>query len=62
VPGSKPNLKLRRAIETALKVIAPALDLMLAVGDRAARVIDRQEQVLAHRDDPAPRLHGHRRG
>jgi hypothetical protein len=62
VPGSTPNMKLRRGIETALRVLGPALDLMLALGDRVARVIDREDPVLAHRGEPAPRLRGPDRG
>jgi hypothetical protein len=40
-PG--PNPVLRRRIETAIRLLAPVLDLMLAAGDRVSRVLDREE-------------------
>ncbi len=40
VPGSVPNEKLRRRIETGIRVIAPVLDLVLLVGDRVSRVVE----------------------
>jgi hypothetical protein len=43
VPGSTPNLKLRGRIETMIRLLAPALDLMLAVGDRVSRVLERDD-------------------
>jgi hypothetical protein len=43
-PPSPTQLAWRRRIEAALRVAAPALDLLLAVGDRVSRVV-------AHDDD-----------
>jgi hypothetical protein len=43
VPASRPNIKLRRRVEIVIRVIAPALDLMLAVGDRISRVLERDD-------------------
>jgi hypothetical protein len=40
VTGSAPNPKLRRRIELGIRVIAPALDLMLLVGDRVSRLLE----------------------
>jgi hypothetical protein len=39
MPASTPNLRLQRQVETLIRVLAPALDLMLAVGERVAHVI-----------------------
>jgi hypothetical protein len=36
----------RGRIETGLRFAAPALDLVLAVGDRVSRVADREEPEL----------------
>jgi hypothetical protein len=33
----------RRRVETALAVVAPALDLMLAAGDRLSRAVERDD-------------------
>jgi hypothetical protein len=38
----------RRRVEQALRVAAPALDLLLLVGDRVSRAVDRSE------DEPLP--------
>jgi hypothetical protein len=40
VAGSVPNVKLRRRIETGIRVVAPLLDLLLLVGDRVSRVLE----------------------
>jgi hypothetical protein len=37
--ASTPNLRLRGRIETAIRLLAPPLDLLLAVGERVARVL-----------------------
>lgn len=44
MPGPTPNAALRGRIETAIRVVAPLLDLALFVGDRFSR--------LTARDDP----------
>lgn len=35
------QLRRRDRVEGAIKLVAPALDLLLAVGDRVSRVVDR---------------------
>jgi hypothetical protein len=40
-PPSPTQLAWRRRIEAVLRVAAPALDLLLAVGDRVSRAVDR---------------------
>jgi hypothetical protein len=40
VPESVPNVKLRRRIEIAIRVIAPLLDLVLLLGDRVSGVLE----------------------
>ena len=52
-PPSPTQLHWRRRIEAALRVVAPALDLLLAAGDRVSRVVARGD---GERDSlPAPR-------
>ena len=58
--GPTPNPKLRRRIETVIRLISPALDLMLAVGDRVSRVLERDDPDHAparmqYEGDSAPR-------
>jgi hypothetical protein len=60
VPGSTPNLKLRGRIETMIRLLAPALDLMLAVGDRVSRVLERDDPDyvparMSYEGESAPR-------
>jgi hypothetical protein len=60
VPASTPNVKLRRRIETVIRILAPGLDLMLAIGDRLSRGLepDDPEYVparMAHEGESAPR-------
>jgi hypothetical protein len=43
VAGTTPNPQLRRRIELMIRVFSPALDLMLAVGDRVSRVLERED-------------------
>lgn len=55
-----PNPKLQRGVETVIRVLAPPLDLLLAVGDRVARVLapGNPDQLLARmprEGDAAPR-------
>ena len=56
------QLRTRRRVETVIKVIAPALDLVLAVGDRVSRIVERDDpeyyppRVARGTDDaPLPR-------
>ncbi len=41
--ASTPNVRLQRRVELVIRVFAPALDLMLLVGDRVSRVLDRDD-------------------
>jgi hypothetical protein len=43
VTGAGPNVKLRGRIDTVIRVLAPALDLLLAVGDRISRIIEPED-------------------
>jgi hypothetical protein len=45
-PLSPTQLAWRGRIETALRVVGPALDLLLAVGDRVSRAADRSGDEL----------------
>jgi hypothetical protein len=49
-PPSPTQLAWRGRIEAALRVVGPALDLLLAAGDRVSRAVDRSE------DDELDRL------
>jgi hypothetical protein len=54
-PPSPTQLAWRGRIEAALRVVGPALDLLLAVGDRVSRAVDRGEDELdALPPAPAP--------
>jgi hypothetical protein len=37
------QLRTRRRVEGLIRVIAPALDLVLAAGDRISRVVERED-------------------
>lgn len=43
MPAPVPNAALRRRIETGIRVVAPVLDLVLAVGDRVSRLMTRED-------------------
>jgi hypothetical protein len=43
---SSSQLLWRGRIETGLRLVAPALDLVLAAGDRVSRAVDREEPEL----------------
>jgi hypothetical protein len=45
--GSRPNAALRRRIETAIRIVSPVLDLVLVVGDRVSRVLERDDPDYA---------------
>jgi len=45
-PPSPTQLAWRRRIEAVLRVAAPALDLLLATGDRVSRVLARDDDDL----------------
>jgi hypothetical protein len=65
VPASPPNPRLRARIELMIRIAAPALDLLLAVGDRVSRVLERDDPGyvpprMPHSGTSAPRgLAGH---
>jgi hypothetical protein len=46
-PPSPTQLAWRGRIEAVLRVAAPALDLLLAAGDRVSRALDREEPGAA---------------
>jgi hypothetical protein len=41
--GSTVNPVLRARIETAIRILSPVLDLMLFVGERVSRVLERDD-------------------
>jgi len=45
-PPSPTQLAWRGRIEAALRVVGPALDLLLAAGDRVSRAVDRSGDEL----------------
>jgi hypothetical protein len=67
VTGSTANPKLRGRIELLIRVMAPVLDVMLAVGDRVSRLVSRDDPDyvparLHYEGESAPRgLHGRSR-
>lgn len=63
VPPSPTQLAWRERIEAGLRVAAPALDLLLAVGDRVSRVVqpERGEDVV-RRSSRTPIGHGTQAG
>jgi hypothetical protein len=55
-PPSPTQLAWRGRIEAALRIVGPALDLLLATGDRVSRVVDRgKDEIDALPPAPAPR-------
>ena len=64
-PLTPGQLRTRRRVETVIRVISPALDLVLAVGDRVSRIVERDDPEYypprvargsGHTDDaPLPR-------
>lgn len=54
-PPSPTQLAWRRRIEAGLRIVAPALDLLLAAGDRVSRVVDRgDDEFDSLRAGPVP--------
>jgi hypothetical protein len=37
------QVRTRRRVEGAIRLMAPALDLVLAVGDRVSRIVERED-------------------
>ena len=57
---STPNLRLRGALEMMIRLAGPGLDVLLVLGDRASRVLDRGDHGYAivrlqHDGESAPR-------
>jgi hypothetical protein len=42
-PMTPSQLRTRRRVEGVIRLIAPALDLVLAAGDRISRVVERED-------------------
>jgi hypothetical protein len=42
-PLTPGQLRTRRRVESVIRAIAPALDLVLAAGDRISRVVERED-------------------
>jgi hypothetical protein len=42
-PPTPDQLRVRRRVETLIRLMAPALDLMLAAGERVSRVVERDD-------------------
>jgi hypothetical protein len=51
MPPTPTQLVWRGRIEAVLRIVAPALDLVLAAGDRLSRVVERDDEL----EPPAPR-------
>jgi hypothetical protein len=58
-PLSPEQLRTRRRIEGLIRLMTPALDAVLAVGDRVSRIVERDDvdyyPPRVRRDDPPPR-------
>lgn len=55
------QLQTRRRVESLIRLMAPALDLVLAVGDRVSRIVDREDAEyypprVTRGDEPPPEL------
>jgi hypothetical protein len=60
MPASPPNPRLQQSVETFIRIVSPPLDLLLAVGDRVARILspsdpDYVPARIAHDGESAPR-------
>jgi hypothetical protein len=42
-PLTPDQLRTRRRVETVIRLMAPALDVVLAVGDRVSRIVERDD-------------------
>jgi hypothetical protein len=53
------QLRTRRRVEGVIRVMAPALDVLLAVGERVSRVVEREDsdyyppRVTRHSEPPS---------
>jgi hypothetical protein len=63
MPSLTPSqLRTRRRVESVIRLMAPALDLVLAVGDRVSRIVERDDPeyypprvARGHDDAPLPK-------
>ena len=60
MPPSQTNVVLLRRVERVIGALAPLLDLLLAVGDRASRLLERDDRDyvpprMAREGESAPR-------
>jgi hypothetical protein len=57
-PLSPDQLRTRRRIEGLIRLMTPALDAVLAVGDRVSRIVESEDvdyyPPRVRRDDPPP--------
>lgn len=57
-PLSPDQLRTRRRIESLIRLLTPALDALLAVGDRVSRIVEPDDvdyyPPRVRRDDPPP--------
>jgi hypothetical protein len=60
VSSAIPNPRLKARIDLVIRVAAPVLDLMLVIGDRVSRVLERDDPdyppaQMTYQGDSAPR-------
>ena len=59
-PLSPEQVRMRMRVEGLIRVMAPALDLVLAVGERASRLVEREDAEYypprVTREEPPPPL------
>ena len=54
-PSTPSQLRTRERIETAIRLAAPALDLVLAAGERLSKIVEREDtEYTPPRRDPEP--------
>jgi hypothetical protein len=57
-PSTPEQLRTRERIESLIRLAAPALDLVLAVGDRVSRLVEREDSEYypprVTREQPPP--------
>jgi hypothetical protein len=55
-PTTPEQLRRTRRVETLIRLMAPALDLVLAAGDRVSRIVERDDpEYYPPRVAPAPK-------
>jgi hypothetical protein len=58
--ATRPNPRLQQGVETFIRIVSPPLDVLLAIGDRVARVLSPRDPDyvparIAHDGESAPR-------